>query len=101
MSMFILGDEDTIIGFNLAGVDSDFAKTKEEALNKFNNLINRPDLKILIITLPISEWIENELIQHRLKMRFPLIVEVPDAKGALEYKESFIKVIRQAVGISI
>jgi len=101
MSMLILGDEDTIIGFNLAGVDSEVAKTKEEAIDKFNQLINRPDLKILIVTLPISEWLEEELFQHRTKMKFPLIVEIPDLKGTLEYKESIIKVIRRAVGISI
>lgn len=101
MNIFILGDEDTITGFNLAGIDGDIVTAKEDALKKFHKLLTNPELKILIITLAVAEWIKNELIQHRAKMKFPLIVEIPDAKSPLEYKESFMQLIRQAVGISI
>ena len=99
--IFILGDEDTITGFGLAGIAGETASSGREALEKFTRLIQIQGLKILIVTRPVGEWIRDEMTRHRMRMRFPLIVEIPDAKGDLAYRESLTDIIRQAIGISI
>jgi vacuolar-type H+-ATPase subunit F/Vma7 len=99
--MFILGDEDTITGFNLAGVAGESVESSQEALEKFGRRIRMPGLKILIVTQPVVEWIKEDITRHRMRMRFPLVVEIPDAKGDLVYRESLTDIIRQAIGISI
>ena len=99
--MFILGDEDTITGFSLAGVAGEFVGSSQEALEKFSSRIKMQGLKILIVTQPVAEWIKEDITRHRMRMRFPLVDEIPDAKGDLAFRESLTDIIRQAIGISI
>ena len=50
MKYFILGDEDTVLGFNMVGVSGSIIKTNEEAKIAFNNTLEDHNIGIIIIT---------------------------------------------------
>ena len=49
MKYFVIGDEDTVLGFSLVGVDGIKAETLSEVKNAFNTALKDSDYGIIII----------------------------------------------------
>ncbi len=101
MKYFTIGDEDTVLGFSLVGVDGQTVETEEEAAKIFQNVMDRKDIGILLITERIARLIKI-LIENRVNtLQFPLIVEILDRNGPLPDKKSVDEFIRSSIGIKI
>ncbi len=94
----VIGDEDTVNGFRLAGVKRSFvADSKEVALRIIRE---NSDAGIIIITETLAEEMGD--IERLKKGKVPIIVEIPDKKGPIEgRKERMRELIRKAVGIKM
>lgn len=101
MKFYVIGDEDTVLGFNLAGVDGEIVSTAEETSAALKNAFQQEDLGVIIITERIAEKVRHEVDQYMYKTTFPLIIEIPDRKGPIEGRGSVRDMIRSAVGIHL
>jgi V/A-type H+-transporting ATPase subunit F len=101
MKYFVIGDEDTVIGFRYAGVDGEMVALPEQAKSAFNKAINSPDVGILIITQQIAQSLADVIEAKRMEGGTPVIVEIPDRNGPLEGRKTLIEMIREAIGIRI
>ncbi len=99
-----IGTKDMVMGFTLAGVDEGFTPENDyEAMKKFDQLLESPDVGVLLISESTAEDIREHIKKKRMeKELYPVIVEVPDKEGAVEDKEDPLqRKIRRAVGIDI
>ncbi|MHA1302293.1 MAG: V-type ATP synthase subunit F [Candidatus Heimdallarchaeaceae archaeon] len=96
-----VGDEETSLGFKLAGIAESFTVEPENAGSLLRRLAEKPDLAILIVTEEVAR--QNEDIIRRIKQHtYPVIVEVPGKKAKYEPGEDRIKsLIKMALGIEI
>jgi len=101
VKFFVIGDEETVLGFSLAGIEGEAVATKEETREALNNALQRKEVGIIIITERIAQTISQQVNQHILKKSFPLIIEIPDRKGPLTRKGDIKDMVSKAVGISI
>ena len=110
MTYSIIAERELVVAFSLIGVKGFIATSRDEALLHFNSLTkgttsigtpNMQELKILIISEQISEYLHDEVTQWQLKGDYPLIVEIPCLQGAMEGKKSLQDAIREAVGVHI
>ena len=101
MDYYIIGDEDTILGFRMAGVNGREANTKAEAEAAFTEAISKSNIGILIITERTADLIRVQVDKYLFSMQFPLIVEIPDRKGKVPGKPNIREIVNQAIGIKL
>ena len=90
-----------MLGFAFAGIPGSTAETPEEAHRNFAAVTNRSDLRVVIVTEQVAEWIDADLTDHRLSTRPPFVVEIPDIWNTPVERRSLETLIQEAVGIRI
>ncbi len=101
MKIAVLCDNDTAVGFRLAGIQDVFIPdgSKKEIWNK---ICERDDIGILFITEKIAEALGKYLKDYRVSHDTPIIVEIPNKKGRLKDHVDFIsQLIKKAVGVEV
>ena len=104
MKIGVIGDQETVMGFGLAGVGQSYTvTTQEEAIEAFKAATDEDlELGILIITEAIADWLATELsFWRRQNMLFPIIVEIPDKTGPKRRRDPIKRLIMRAVGVDI
>lgn len=84
----VLGDEDTVTGFLLAGIGQRDAKganylvvdaktTRETIESTFTKLTTRGDVGVIIINQPIADTIRPAIAAHARASMIPMVLEIP------------------------
>ena len=101
ISSLISDNTDTLVGMRLAGITGVVLKSRKEALEEFNDCLNNKEIGILILTEKIFDLISEEVMEVKLKKKFPLIVEIPDRTGLKRDANFITKYINESIGINI
>ena len=99
MEFFVLGDRDTILGFQLAGVSGAIIDNPEQGRQILDGIIKEKKYAIIIVTEKIGKMIDID--KYTYTYDFPLIVDIPDRTGSSDDKKSIEEIIRKTVGISV
>ncbi len=101
MKYFVIGDEDTVLGFGMVGVRGRKAGNPAEAEGVFKSALADGEIGIIIITERVAELIRPLVDQYIFTERFPLIVEIPDREGKVTGKAGIRELVNQAIGIKL
>jgi V/A-type H+/Na+-transporting ATPase subunit F len=101
MNFFVIGDEDTVLGFKLVGVQGRVAANAFEAREALKVAASTEGIGIIIITERVASWIRKEVDEYVYKAAVPLVMEIPDRKGPLKTRKTVSDLVREAVGIKI
>ena len=101
MKYSLIGDEQTVLGFELVGVAGYVATDARQAEYAFNELLEDKDIAIVIMTERIADMIRPIVDQYLFTDRFPLIVEIPDRQGTLPDRPGIKEMVNAAIGIKI
>ena len=101
MTFFCIADEDTLLGFRLAGVSGQAVATSDEAASAIEKAISHPDYSVIIITQQIAALIREKIRLIRFERDRPLIVEIPGPRGDMPDRRSLRQFVQEAVGISV
>ena len=101
MRYFVIGDEDSVVGFRLAGVDGVVVDNRADAEASFDAVLEDNDYGIIIITERIAEIIRDRVDRYVFAEQFPLILEIPDRTGRLEGRLGMREMVNKAIGISM
>ncbi|WP_297507734.1 V-type ATP synthase subunit F [Thermococcus sp.] len=100
MKIAVLGDRDTALGFKLAGVHEVYAFDDtpldiERLKNKLEELIEKGDVGIILITERLAQRIELP------DVTIPIILQVPDKSGSRFGEEALREIVRRAIGVEL
>jgi V/A-type H+-transporting ATPase subunit F len=101
MKYFVLGDEDTVLGFGLVGVNGFAATNETEAENSFKEVLKDRQVGIIIITEKVAELIRPLVDAYLFTSSFPLIVEIQDRTGKMAGKPDIRQMVNEAIGIKL
>ena len=101
MNYFVIGDEDTVLGFGLAGIEGQEVTTSDEAAQALDTALQNAAIRIVIITERIADLIRPRVDSLIFSEQFPLIVEIPDRNGKLSGKPGLREMVNRAIGISV
>ena len=101
MKYFIIGDEDTVLGFELAGVAGTAVETPEEADKAFSSALQEKENGIIIITENAASMIRERVDKLLFSSAFPLIVEIPGSEGMNEDRKDLRTLVNEAIGIKL
>jgi len=94
----IIGDRDLVMAFQALGLHAFAVSSGDEVKAAFGNVLEK-DFGIVFIS---SDWISYLSDEIAKIDGFPIVVEIPDIKGATSRSEDFIsRIIERAVGVDI
>jgi len=102
LDIAVIGDEDLVSGLRLAGVSRYYVITGnhdvgEDVRKALNNLINEPEVGIVVIQEDYVKYVEDLIAQvEQRKEMTPVIIEVPSKYGTryedvTKYYKAYIK----------
>ena len=101
MPYYIIGDEETVLGFSFAGVQGIAVSTEDEARKAFRDAISNSELVVLIITEDVGNMLEAEVKEHRYAAKPPYVTVVESVRGPKGQRISLLDLIKEAVGVKI
>jgi vacuolar-type H+-ATPase subunit F/Vma7 len=101
VEFFVIGEEEIVLGFQFVGVQGTAAYTREEILEAFEEAVNRPEVRVLILTEDAALEIADRVMEWQLSGRYPLVVDIPGLEGHSPRRKTLLQSIREAVGISV
>ncbi len=102
MKFFLLSDNvDTLMGMRLSGIDGVVIHTEEEVRKNLKTVMDRSDVAVVLMTHTLVELCPELIMDYKLNMRQPLIVEIPDRHGNGRTSDSITKYVRDAIGVKI
>lgn len=99
MEYFVLGDEDTVLGFRYAGVAGKVVRTPDEARSTLSEQVAAGRVGVIIATDAVVKMIEAEFNKLMLESRVPLVVRIPGPGGPSQDRPDLVALIREALGI--
>ncbi len=99
MEYFVIGDEDTVLGFSLVGVSGIACSSEEDVKAAWNKATEDKEHGVIIITDECAAFIRDTVDRYLFTMSFPLVVEIPSRKstGSTDLRE----LVNEAIGVSI
>jgi len=101
MQFYVIGDESTVTGFGLAGVEGEVVETTDDAREAVKKAFLSPNVGIIIVTEKIAAELRTEMEEYVFGRSFPLVIEIPDRTGPMEGRVSIRQLVRSAVGINV
>ena len=102
MRSFLISDnKDTWVGMKLAGIDGMIVHTREDILEAIKSAVKTPDIGILILTEMVVDQVRPEVMEMKLKIKSPIIVEIPDRHGSSRSGNMIAKYIEDSIGIRL
>ena len=101
MKFTVIGDEDTVLGFRLAGIEGEVVRTPEETRTSLERAFRTEGMGVIIIPERVASSIRQTVERYVYKTTFPLIIEIPDRLGPMEGRGSVRDLIRAAVGVHL
>lgn len=101
-SVAVIGDLDTVTGFQLGGVkDGLVVETKQDAENALDELIDN-QVSIIIITEKIADNIKEHITKKIGSDVLPMIIEIPDKSGPSDRDtDSMGELIKRVIGVEM
>ena len=100
MRLFVLGDEDAVLGFSLTGARGMVAQTPEDVERGLNQALDDATIGIVLITADAANMIRARVDGLKIASEMPLILEIPSSKGVYT-KVSIRRFISEAIGVSL
>jgi V/A-type H+-transporting ATPase subunit F len=100
MRYFVIGDEDTVLGFSLVGTNGAVVKNAEEAHNVLNKALEDRDNGIIIITQDIADMVREVVDHYIFSETFPLIVEIPNRMSG-GVSRDLRALVNKAIGVAL
>lgn len=102
MKYFLISDNvDTQTGMRLVGVEGVLVHTEKELNSLLDELLEKKDIGILLLTEKLSNMCEKKILDIKLNRRRPLIVVIPDRHGTGRAPDSITSYVRNSIGIKI
>jgi V/A-type H+/Na+-transporting ATPase subunit F len=101
VNYYVIGDEDSVLGFALAGVRGRTATTEQEVRDAFQSVLKDTDVGIIIMTEPAADTIRSTVDRYTFTSEFPLILEIPDRNGPSTDRPDVRTLVNQAIGINL
>jgi len=101
LKYFVLGDEDTVLGFALAGIEGRVAATREEATAGLEAALEDDRTGIILITERTAEMIRARVNDYVFSRSFPLIVEIADRLGPVPGRPDLRQMVNRAIGVKL
>ncbi len=100
MSLFVIGDKDTVLGFGLVGIEGEAVQSADEARAVLDQVLTQGDRQIILITRQWADQMGPKLNQLKMTTLKPVVVEIPGSEPEPAGR-SLRELVEEAIGIRL
>jgi V/A-type H+-transporting ATPase subunit F len=100
MSILVIGDKNSILGFGLVGVAGRTVQSLAEAEAALDEMVGQQEVEIILITEPWATQMADKINHLKMASAQPVILEIPGSEPSPAGK-SLRQLVQEAVGISL
>lgn len=101
MKVFVIGNQEAVLGFSLVGVHGKAVTTADEVNAVLDEALSNAENGIVLITEDIAGLIQGRMDELKLRSTVPLVVEIPGPQGVAEGQPSLNEVVMRAIGVRL
>ena len=102
MKFFLISDNiDTQMGMRLAGIEGVVVHERQEVLEVLEKVLHREDVAVILMTTRLVETCPEVISELKLKLKKPLIEEIPDRHGSAKIGETIDRYVSEALGVKL
>ncbi|HIY89814.1 MAG TPA: V-type ATP synthase subunit F [Candidatus Merdibacter merdavium] len=102
MKFFLISDNiDTQMGMRLAGIEGVVVHERQEVLEVLEKVLHREDVAVILMTTRLVETCPEVISELKLKLKKPLIEEIPDRHGSAKIGETIDRYVSEAIGVKL
>lgn len=102
MRFFLLSDNiDTQMGMRLAGIEGVVVHERQEVLEELEKAMHMEDVAIILMTTKLIQTCPDVISELKLKLKKPLIAEIPDRHGSAKIGETIDRYVSEAIGVKL
>ena len=102
MKFFLISDNiDTQMGMRLAGIEGAVVHERQEVLEVLEKVLHREDVAVILMTTRLVETCPEVISELKLKLKKPLIEEIPDRHGSAKIGETIDRYVSEAIGVKL
>lgn len=102
MKFFLISDNiDTQMGMRLAGIEGIVVHERQEVLEVLEKVLHREDVAVILMTTRLVETCPEVISELKLKLKKPLIEEIPDRHGSAKIGETIDRYVSEAIGVKL
>ena len=102
MKFFLISDNiDTQMGMRLAGIEGVVVHERQEVLEVLDKVLHREDVAVILMTTRLVETCPEVISELKLKLKKPLIEEIPDRHGSAKIGETIDRYVSEAIGVKL
>ena len=102
MRFFLLSDNiDTQMGMRLAGIEGVVVHERQEVLEELEKAMHMEDVAIILMTTKLIQTCPDVISELKLKLKKPLIVEIPDRHGSAKIGETIDRYVSEGIGVKL
>ena len=102
MKFFLISDNiDTQMGMRLAGIEGVVVHERQEVLEVLEKVLHREDVAVILMTTRLVETCPEVISELKLKLKKPLIEEIPDRHGSAKIGETIDRYVSEASGVKL
>jgi vacuolar-type H+-ATPase subunit F/Vma7 len=99
--MLVIGSEDAVWGFALAGVRGQVVTTAEELNRALDTTLAEERTDIVLVTEDVADLARQRVDTLKIRSTRPLVVEIPGPAGPSPDRPPLSEVIRKTIGVRI
>ena len=99
MTVYVIGEEEVVLGFALIGIAGSVPANREDALREFSPLMQRSEPVLVLITEAAAEWIADEI--RDAVLRGKMVQVIPGVRPAHQRREDSQALVLSALGIKL
>lgn len=100
MKLFVIGHEDTVLGFALLGVEGFSTDDPALAMEKLEEVVARGDVGLILITAGLADRLRERIQEMETGSALPVVLEVPAPGEPLE-RPPIRDLVRRALGVKL
>lgn len=101
MKLLVLGNQDAVWGFALAGVPGQIVTTGEELQRALDTALADESVGVVLITEDVANLARQRVDTLKVRSTIPLVVEIPGPAGPGPDQPPLSEVIRRSIGVRI
>jgi len=101
MKLMVIGNQDAVWGFALAGVRGRIVTTAEELNRALDAAMADKEVGIVLVTEDVANLARQRVDTAMVRSTVPLVVEIPGPAGPRPDRPPLSEVIRRTIGVRI
>ena len=101
MTIIVMGDRETVLGFRLVGLEGIEVTDRNTALSGLQMAIEQKACGLILVTDPVAQLVRDAFDARAYGTGFPLVLEIPNGMGPAPSRQDIHAIVAKGIGVSL